>query len=651
MPLLSTFGAASTRGFGGIGAAAAGAGLDVDEVFSTHLYDGTGAAQTITNNIDLSGEGGLVWTKFRTNQVDHILFDTERGALQKISSNLTDASVNDNNTLTSFNSNGFSLGNRSLVNQSGQDFVSWTFRKSKNFFTMVTWSGNSTMGRTISHDLGADVGLILIKAVDKADAWYALHKDSNMLVLNQTTGNYSDATTADYFGDGTSIVRPTSTEFTIGSDAGINGTGYNYIAYLFAHNDGDGEFGPDADQDVIKCGSYTGNGSNTGPTINLGFEPQFLMVKRTDSSRNWNVYDSIRDFNTNSSAEVSWNLSSAEQFRGMSPTSTGFQPKTTSAQINASGGNYIYMAIRRGPLAEPTDATKVFSIDSLGSSAPYFDSNHIVDMALVRPLGFSGSGGGGAFNYARLMGEKYLKTSGTNAEANASEAGFDFMNGHIDQNWGGTNTYSWMWKRAPGYFDTVAYTSNTTYPNTFSHNLGVVPEMIWIKKRTSAANWAVYHSALGNTKHLTLNTAAAESASSYWNNTSPTASVVTVGGQDETWGYGNYQYIAHLFATVVGVSKVGSYSGTGSTQTIDCGFSSGARFVLIKCTNDTENWIVFDSERGIVSGNDSYFNLNTADAQITSSDFIDPVSSGFAVNTNSGEVNNSSNTYIFYAIA
>mgnify|MGYP003111676463 FL=1 len=110
-------------------------------------------------------------------------------------------------------------------------------------------------------------------------------------------------------------------------------------------------------------------------------------------------------------------------------------------------------------------------------------------------------------------------------------------------------------------------------------------------------------------------------------------------------------HIAYLFASLAGISKVGSYSGTGSTQTIDCGFTSGARFVLIKCTNDTENWIVFDSERGIVSGNDPYLALNTTDTENTSSDFIDPVSSGFAVNTNSGEVNNSSNTYLFYAIA
>jgi hypothetical protein len=222
------------------------------------------------------------------------------------------------------------------------------------------------------------------------------------------------------------------------------------------------------------------------------------MVKRTDASgRNWNVYDSMRDFNTTASAEVSWNLSNAENYRDMSPTPTGFQPETTSFQINASGGNYIYMAIRRGPLAIPEDVTKLFSIDTQGSSAPYFDSNHIVDMAFVRPVGSGGSGGGGAFNYARLMGEKYLKVTNRNAEANASEAGFDFMDGHIDQNWGGTNTYSWMWKRAPGFFDVTTWKVDSTGNQTINHNLAVPPEFIISKNRNQSGNgdgsWFIAH--------------------------------------------------------------------------------------------------------------------------------------------------------------
>jgi hypothetical protein len=179
--------------------------------------------------------------------------------------------------------------------------------------------------------------------------------------------------------------------------------------------------------------------------------------------------------------------------------------------------------------------------------------------------------------------------------------------------------------------------------------------MIWVKQRdVSGEDWWVYHSGLDATApenyNLLLNKTNAKSGvTGAWANTAPTDTAFFLDQSPVNASGGDF--IAYLFASLPGISKVGSYTGTGSAQTIDCGFTTGARFVLIKCTNDAENWIVFDSERGIVSGNDPYLSLNTTDAEITSSDFIDPVSSGFAVNTNFGEVNNSSNTYIFYAIA
>jgi len=321
----------------------------VGSTFSTTLYTGNGGTQTITNGIDLAGEGGFVWTKDRTGSGNNWVWDTERGATKSLATNTTNAENTRSNGLTAFNSNGFTLGDYSGINANNNNFVSWTWRKSPKFFTMVTWSGNSTMGRTISHDLGADVGLILIKAVDNADAWYALHKDSNMLVLNQTSAEYSVATTADYFGDGTNIVRPTSTEFTIGSDAGINGNGYNYIAYLFAHE-------TDANS-RIKCGSYTGNGSNTGPVINLGWEPQWLMFKNISASSresvacDWIVVDNVRGIEP-SMRKLEPNTSDAEagQGAGLNVTSTGFQIDDFNRVLNFSGDTFIYVAIRNSSI-------------------------------------------------------------------------------------------------------------------------------------------------------------------------------------------------------------------------------------------------------------------------------------------------------------
>ena len=129
------------------------------------------------------------------------------------------------------------------------------------------------------------------------------------------------------------------------------------------------------------------------------------------------------------------------------------------------------------------------------------------------------------------------------------------------------------------------------------------------------------------------------------------STIFSVGSNASTNGSGS-TYVAYLFATCPGVSKVGSYTGNGSSQTIDCGFAAGARFVLIKRTDSTGDWYVWDTARGIVSGNDPHLSLNTIAAEVTTNDTIDPASSGFIVNQVAAtNVNVSSATYIYLAIA
>jgi hypothetical protein len=111
-------------------------------------------------------------------------------------------------------------------------------------------------------------------------------------------------------------------------------------------------------------------------------------------------------------------------------------------------------------------------------------------------------------------------------------------------------------------------------------------------------------------------------------------------------------YVAYLFATVAGVSKVGSYTGNGSNQTINCGFTGGARFILIKRTDSTGDWYVWDTARGIVSGNDPHLSLNSITTEVTTDDSVDTDSSGFIVNQLSAtNINVNAATYIFLAIA
>jgi hypothetical protein len=126
----------------------------------------------------------------------------------------------------------------------------------------------------------------------------------------------------------------------------------------------------------------------------------------------------------------------------------------------------------------------------------------------------------------------------------------------------------------------------------------------------------------------------------------------TVGGDGDVNGSSATTYVAYLFATLAGISKVGTYTGTGTTLQINCGFTAGARFVLIKRTDSTGDWYVWDSARGIVAGNDPYLLLNSTAAEVTSTDYIDTASTGFEISSTApAAINASAGTFIFLAIA
>lgn len=649
--------------------AAGGAGLDVDSVFSTHLYDGTGSAQTITNGIDLAGEGGLVWTKTRSsNQYGHRLID--EGSNVILSSDVTNGALNGSLSVTQYylagQSNGFNLVG-SQFNVSGQEYVSWTWRKAPKFFDIVTYSGNGAT-RTISHNLGSDVGMLIVKRTDASAPWAVWHRQLNggtnsgqyYIWLNSTN---SEAASSPYWNN----TAPTSTEFTVSSDGHVNNASGTYVAYLFAHNDGDGNFGPDADQDIIKCGSYTGNGSTDGTEVNLGFEPQWLMIKATSVARDWHLFDAMRGTVTGGNDSLlKANLSDAESSSAefVSFTSTGFKLNSTDNKVNGTNHTYIYMAIRRGPLAAPESATDVFGVNYAytydaagntgGSSAQL--QGYLGEPSDMYLGGFRNGSSNNGIIYDRLRGGPYLLTNSTSAESSDTYKWDNMAGFNVAASSQYTPLISYVWKRAPEYFDVVAYTGTGSGSKTINHNLGVVPEMMWVKSRGEVKNWRVYHKDLDATapedKYLKLNTTdAVADSTGTWNDTAPTATQFTVGNSGDT---NNAQpYIAYLFATVAGVSKVGSYTGNGSSTgpIVDCGFSSGPRFVLIKRVDNAGSWHVFDSTRGIVAGNDPYLFLETAAAETSDEDVIDPTSSGFQLATSASAVNTNNETYIFYAIA
>jgi hypothetical protein len=312
------------------------------------------------------------------------------------------------------------------------------------------------------------------------------------------------------------------------------------------------------------------------------------------------------------------------------------------------------MAIRAPMMKEPESGTEVFAIDqgtNSGSSTVFaYTAGFPIDMAIHTRTEANQN----RYQSSRLMGGNYLLTNSSAAEASNASWTFD-SNTQYFNDYAANTSYAYMFKRAKGFMDVVAYKGGTA-PFEVKHSLGVPPEMIWIKNRITVDTWAVYHG--DATKYLVLNTNAASVASPTYLNGSlwsypavePTSTAFTLGGSGLTNNNSNTPYIAYLFASLDGVSKVGSYTGNGTSQTIDCGFAGGARFILIKGATNTENWYVFDSVRGIVAGNDPRLQLDNTSQEFSNADLVDPHNSGFIINSGN-EVNASGIDYIFLAIA
>jgi hypothetical protein len=650
----------------------------IEDVFSTYLYTGnstSGGTQTITNSVDLSTKGGMVWIKGRSAASNNVLFDTARGAgttasnNQAISSNLgTGEDLGASyDFLSAFNTDGFTVTQGGTTtaaratNYNNVTYASWTFRKQAKFFDIVTYTGNGTDPRNISHNLGSVPGCIIVKPLNFDNGAQVYHRSigaTQTLQLNSTGAAISDS--------GWQSTAPTSSVFTVGS--GNNSNTVTYVAYLFAHDAGG--FGATGSDNVISCGSYTGTGA-AGNFVSLGYEPQWVLIKRSDATQDWFLFDNMRGIVTGTGGDLylNPNTNGAEGASGtyIAANATGFTLEGTTSGFNSSGGTYIYIAIRRGPMKTPTTGTSVFaSTTYTGAGTTQTVSSGLQtaggSMVIIQDR-FNSSA---SRVYDTLRGPlQEIYTQATNAEVNRTsiDAGLKTfnMNGFTlgSYNYNGTNEsglsyVAWQLRRAPGFFDVVCYTGDGVAGRTVSHNLTVAPELMFVKSRsdgTSQYAWATYVQSLGNTKYLYLNTTDSEGVYTQWNNTSPTATNFTLGSYIQVNASGS-NFVAYLFASCPGVSKVGSYTGTGTTKQIDCGFTGGARFVLIKRTDSTGDWYVWDSARGIVAGNDPYLLLNSSAAEVTNTDYVDTYSAGFEISSTApAAINANGGSYIFLAIA
>ena len=663
--------------------------VGVEHVFNNYAYDGDGTtSNTITTGIDLSTNDGLVFIKGSTGTAAaSALYDTVRGVERELTTSGGNALNGDSSQptgLLSFNTDGFTVGSRASVNNNNNTFAAWTFVNQARFFDCFTYTGDGTTSREISHSLGSRPGWVIIKRKDNTGNWYVAARYSDTQYVGSDTSNYLQwqSTTASSTLASDYQTKFTSTNFNISAwnnPAGsVNITSAEYVCYLFAHNDGDGDFGPEANADIIKCGSYEAT-NGTELDVDLGFEPQFVITKRIDAAGYWHVQDVIRGFSPIEQSNLYDLLindtANSNVNTGIGLTTTGFTVPGTSGDYN-SGGDYIYLAVRRGPmfgLNDVADLFKVFRTNSGTTAAPSFEfadmvmntrrdatyDRHLVDRFRGVPLP--------GVPTSSSFGRGYLETNNSTAAvdytgSNSAGTGLDnvfstWENGLVASLSGSNGSVMHAWRRAPKYFDVAGY-FGTGVARTISHSLGATPEMMWIKQTNGTNDWIVYHKDLNGSVtpedyYLNLNDSGVEASNtSFFNSTAPTASVFSVGNVSSV-NSNNNSYAAYLFATQDGISKVGSYTGTGSDITVDCGFTNGTQYLLVKSATSTANWYVWDSARGIVAGNDPYIRLDVSNPETTGEDLVDTDSSGFVVASTAptGTINNSGETYIFYAVA
>jgi len=625
--------------------------FNIEDVFSTFLYTGNGSSQNIVNGVNVSGDGGMVWVKERSGGggAPNIISDTVRGNTKIIQSDSNAAEYSGSTRITAFNNNGFSVGNSTHTNANSTPYTSWTWKKQTKFFDIVAYTGNGSV-RTIAHSLGEVPGMIFIFRRDTNDnniVWHrSLSADNKFILLNEAN---AEGTNGDLFNS----TDPTDEVFTVGTETATNANGATYVAYLFGHQ---GNNNADA---VISCGSYTGNGAALGALVDIGFEPQFVVTKARSASGSWHVFDNIRGLHgMNVMANIArgqtktftWNTQDEDEAAngGIQVNAKGFHP--CGDEKNTNNATFIYMAIRRGPMGDPSAVTDVFLADtSPNSNNPRFISGFPLDLAFERRA----SGDQGGQNVTTRLGSMgngttthNLLTGASGAASTSANKDTDYMNGFDDDGDSATNFTARMFRRYPGIMDVVTYEGDGQATHEINHSLGVAPEAIWLKAISKSEFWICTYpgpSDIGD--YLLLNSDGGEATdTSYFKNFTPTSTIFKVNNNGLV-NADNHQYQAILWATKAGFSKVGSVVVSGTTN-VDCGFSSGARFVVAKRTDASGDWFMWDHENGINTGNDSYFLLNTNAAQVTNQDFIDPLNAGFTFSSNF-----TNGTYVFIAIA
>jgi len=316
---------------------------DPELYFQTKLYTGTGSSLDVTLDGDEDMSPNLVWIKRRTNASDkHVFYDTVRGVQKRLMTSENDAEDTQAQHVTAFNSDGFTVGTGGAVNTSSETFVAWCWKESADAgFDIVGFAGTGS-ARTVSHSLSAVPHVYIVKNRERAANWLVYHHKNTTAPETDYLELNNNPATADYpFWNDTS---PTSSVFSVGSDAVVNKDGEGIITYLFTEKQG-----------FSKFGSYTGNGNADGAFVWTGFKPAFILIKNASATSDWNMRDSKRgDWPPGNPRQ--WillaNTSAAETTSAtyaIDLLSNGFKARATINNENTSGHLYVYMAFAESP--------------------------------------------------------------------------------------------------------------------------------------------------------------------------------------------------------------------------------------------------------------------------------------------------------------
>lgn len=665
--------------------------------FNGDLSEVSGAYGAFDNGLDIGYIGfdfapEFVWLKGRDSARDHRVFDFVRGATKGLYTNLTNAEFTEN-SLTAFNTNGFTLDTAGNQNVSAEDYVAWTFKaggaavsntagdiasqvsaNESSGFSIATYTGNGTTNQTVGNGLTGGVDLIIIKNLSNTDDWavFSSQLGGDFLELARDTGKASNTALGYTINSTTVTLAPSATPHDM-----INANLENYVMYSWKSIAGYSAVGTYTGTGV-EYGNYiytTDDGTATGSN---GFEPAFIIIKRTDSTANWRMFDNKRSPRNPRDQELYPNLNNAESlFVTVDFCKNGFELRTTDSNTNGSGATYLYFVVAGDPdtstpTADNSFQPALYTGTGGASIAPLTFKPDLVwvkarDTATKWNVWYDSMRGNlsmlssnstnAATDYpATSPGGVYCTPNGYNVGSNSAG----------DLNTNTENYASWSWKaggvatinndgtqtasvsaNVAGGFSIVRFTSGSG-ASTAGHGLGVAPTLFMFFRLDSAETRWTYTTVIdGSNDYLELNSNAAKVDAT---ESAPTSSVIY---QPTTAA--NKVYTVYCFANITGYQQVGYYAGVSTgTRTHITGFEPS--FVMIKRTNTTGEWCVYDSQRRSPASSIIFANLDDAEYTIDNSNlYVTFVAGGagvggFTTPGTASEIDGSGDSFIYLAV-